>query len=1322
MGPSSNTQTVQKCLVSSLRVASWNTNTLGDENSLTLLFGSLHGYDPNIICVQETLLTDEMCDAFQMQGFVPYCTPATSTKPRKGENRGLMILVKSDLLVDKEHPKGSLQMGPDTETLSIRVKTSEGWYIVNNVYIHQGAKPQNLVLKPPSTKCITVGDFNSRHEEWEPETRSPPSDTGMGNRLNALIQASPNIVMANTPRIPTTLSDTTLTLSLVSPDLAPAADWQVLLDCSCQPHFATLTTIELAPSSETVSFSPRFIQEKADWNLFQSLTDQSDTGINLQNASLDDKLSNLVGGINQAALKSIPTTKFHDKAKPWECWWFNENCKQAKRNLHIAAKGNLNKLPGSRANLRQVRQQTLETYKQAKHEKWNEICQSLNLGSSLSIHWRRLRWIYNGGCPPQKPLIATAKAMANESMALFSHRSNPANLNLATRMVTESLADARRSQVRIAMESQSPHSDTLFSMVELMSVLLPFKKSSPGEDNITYQMLANLGESMLEQLLALINHSHLERRLPTKWKIIPHVPVPKSTPGEFRPIALLSCIDKVMESMQLARLKFLTGPLHPSLVGGLEGKSTADAVATVVGMASDARYKRSGPRTLNLMHCYAIFIDYEKAFELADPDSILHLLAVDKGIKGHLLGWLKDFLQNRKGYTRVQGEESDIFPLYQGTPQGSVLSPFLFNILMDKVLSVLDRSLTKDRAFKITMVAYADDLVLISNHADAPHLLSSALSKLETVSTILGLQINSSKTKAMAWTRSHFFPPFAFHIYNKQVEWVRSFKYLGVVLDDNLSFTLHAKHVCSRANKRISILKHLAGSPYGATQQTLLHYYKACIRPILEYGSIAMSIACPSAIKRIESIQNTALRIALRLPQHARTKFVRAEAGCPAMDDRFKTLAMVTWTKIRSSPESHPFHQSNKDMHTSTHLLGKQPSRKTDIPLEMSLMETATHAHIPEVKRAYIKPCNPIISTPSPFSFDIQLPHKAKNSLTPQETEELKESVITRIAEKYDGHYQVYVDGSVDPETGRSSSAFVLHGPGGTFQQAKRVSDFVSSTQAELAAIHQSLEHFQTNPCPLTSVVIHCDSHAAIQSLQRKKRDPLDQQASDILDLAHALKAMHEIIFILHWVPSHIGIPGNEQVDTLVKQALLLPDVNMSLPPTLGQVKSSIRRYLSQTTKDFFGKEATKPVPATSHGMKFSLYLALNPSLKPQGVSSHPPSVSRTLNRLRLDTDSWCYIHRRSCLCAYCGEQFSPSHYLLVCPKTSSPEYREQLTIADHGLPLEEQSMKILKRLGSHPLGTRWLKEIRQHPLSVTCSHPGHINPSPITISIPGGL
>jgi len=62
------------------------------------------------------------------------------------------------------------------------------------------------------------------------------------------------------------------------------------------------------------------------------------------------------------------------------------------------------------------------------------------------------------------------------------------------------------------------------------------------------------------------------------------------------------------------------------------------------------------------------------------------------------------------------------------------------------------------------------------------------------------------------------------------------------------------------------------------------------------------------------------------------------------MDDRANTLAIVTWTKILSFPEYHPFHQSNKD------LLGKQPTRERDITLEMSLMETDMHACIPEVK------------------------------------------------------------------------------------------------------------------------------------------------------------------------------------------------------------------------------------------------------------------------------------------------------------------------------------------------------------------------------------
>ena len=203
----------------------------------------------------------------------------------------------------------------------------------------------------------------------------------------------------------------------------------------------------------------------------------------------------------------------------------------------------------------------------------------------------------------------------------------------------------------------------------------------------------------------------------------------------------------------------------------------------------------------------------------------------------------------------------------------------------------------------------------------------------------------------MAWTHPHFLPSVSSSLYNRKVEWVRSFKYLGVILDDNLSFTLYSQHVCSRAGKRLSIFKQLAVSPYGSTQQTLLHYYKTNIRPILEYG---MSI-CNQAY---ELLQNTALLIALHLPPNARTNFVLAEAGCSLLEDRIKSLAMSTWTKIKSSPSTHKFHQNYTDMHTSMHLHGRTSSGVRYIPLEISLIQTAESTSIPEVRSRITTPNN----------------------------------------------------------------------------------------------------------------------------------------------------------------------------------------------------------------------------------------------------------------------------------------------------------------------------------------------------------------------------
>lgn len=101
----------------------------------------------------------------------------------------------------------------------------------------------------------------------------------------------------------------------------------------------------------------------------------------------------------------------------------------------------------------------------------------------------------------------------------------------------------------------------------------------------------------------------------------------------------------------------------------------------------------------------AIFIDLEKAFELASPNAILAAF-VNKGIKGKLISWIKSFLEGRAARVRFQVKLSTPHSRTNGTPQGSVLSPLLFNVLMEGLLNI-------NYGPGITLLCYADDLALV---------------------------------------------------------------------------------------------------------------------------------------------------------------------------------------------------------------------------------------------------------------------------------------------------------------------------------------------------------------------------------------------------------------------------------------------------------------------------------------------------------------------------------------------------------------------------------------------------------------------------------
>jgi len=1285
---------------------------------MTNLLGSIHGHSPNIICIQETLLTEAEVKKFTISGFQVFTSPADSTQPNATQKRGLLTLVSKDLIAKQVPDSCGSFSGDLVETLSVEVMTTQGPILIQNVYVHHENDHKTLQFKLVKGKHLITGDFNARCSLWETYSQAPTS-TPRGNKINSLLQHNPSFVLCNSPGVPTTINNTTLTLSIVSAELCAVTDWMVLSDCVGSPHIATSTSVNIAPPSVAPPFKSKPILEKADWDEFQRLSDISNEieDYLAPNVPLEDLCHSIVDTIEEASFRAIPRTKEHSSAPPYQCWWFNEECKRAKSKLNKAVSDNRKNRPGSRVNLRKVKAEVSNIFETAKHKKWNQICQSLDLSSSLGSHWRRLRWLYNGGTPPKPFLVnlAEAKCTADSAMQNFSDRSHRYNLSQATKLVLDELNPIREQAINLAINDLSGLCSDPLTLEELDEALVLAKNSTPGEDDVLYAYLAHIGRATRLQILHLYNRSLFLKRSPKQWKIIPIVPIPKKEAGEFRPIALLSCLAKVMERVILNRLKFLIGPLHPNLMGCTKGKGTTDAIATLTKMASDAKHRRSGPKTNSLKHCLAVFIDFEKAFELANITSLLDILCTDKGIKGNILGWLKDYLLGREGYTMVQGVKSEVMPLFQGTPQGSVLSPFLFNIIIDKLLNMIYKSLPPETSKNVVVNSYADDIVLVSNHWNAKNSLDLALHGLELASMVLGLKVNLKKTKAMAWNHSHNFPNFHYTMYQTKIEWVRTFKYLGVTFDDNLSFVKHVDDIIYRAGKRLNVLKHLAGSPFGATQKTLLHYFKSCIRPILEYGSVALLIACPSSMKRLESFQNTALKIALRVPSHTRTKLVLIESGCSSLEDRLSYLSVVAMAKIKAFSESHPYFQSGREMHLSPHLLGTKTKHNRDLPLDLVMDRLESFYNIPAVTPLHLPadpPTMPHIR--KSLVFDIKPLPKSKLSLSESEVLKISSDRTQYIQNTFSSYLQLYVDGSKHPETRLAGAGIYGEKDSLKFREHYRLSNGISSTQAELAAIYLALIYIRDHELTFCNNVIHCDSLSALLTLKYYYPNPLESQAQQIFQLLKELHVNPNFRLTFHWTPSHINIEGNEIADRQAALGMNLANITYCTPATLGQVKSTFKEVLTKETIKWFKQQEDDSA--------YNNYASINFSLKAPPQVSPDPCTQQWVNRLKLETDLWCYQHNNHNVCGYCNYPFSSIHYFIQCPITASPDFLECLSNEQHNGSPKSKAQIILSNINKDQYKKWIIKGLQKHFPKVRCTHPEHGLITSSFLEIPKGI
>ncbi len=206
-----------------------------------------------------------------------------------------------------------------------------------------------------------------------------------------------------------------------------------------------------------------------------------------------------------------------------------------------------------------------------------------------------------------------------------------------------------------------------------------------------------------------------------------------------------------------------------------------------------------------------VLFDIEKAYDMVWKEGLLIKLN-QMGINGNLFNWIMDFLKERKIQVRVGKDYSDTYIIDNGTPQGSVCSPVLFNIMINGIFEEIGRSL------------YADDGALWIRGRNLSYLekkMQKAIDIVESWTNQWGFRLSVAKTQVICFSKKKKTPEVKLKLYEQILEQVSIIRYLGVWMDSKLTFGIHIQKVINKCKKGVNVLRCLAGLDWGATIHSL---------------------------------------------------------------------------------------------------------------------------------------------------------------------------------------------------------------------------------------------------------------------------------------------------------------------------------------------------------------------------------------------------------------------------------------------------------------------------------------------------------------------
>ena len=222
-----------------------------------------------------------------------------------------------------------------------------------------------------------------------------------------------------------------------------------------------------------------------------------------------------------------------------------------------------------------------------------------------------------------------------------------------------------------------------------------------------------------------------------------------------------------------------------------------------------------------------------------------------------------------------------------GVPQGSILGPLLFAIYINDLPKVLQNTM---------VTLFADDTALYCSSQSARDLQTMLNQDLDRLAQWLyehklTLTVSKSKFTLIGGPRKlNTLEEFTLTIKEEELDSVNSYRYLGVIINENLSWTDQVDYIKNKVSQRLGVLQRIKHLPTDTREL----FVKAMVLPILDYADVTWGDKSNTTLmNNIQLLQNKAAKLILNMPKHSSATEALDRLGWDTLEKKAKISSTI---------------------------------------------------------------------------------------------------------------------------------------------------------------------------------------------------------------------------------------------------------------------------------------------------------------------------------------------------------------------------------------------------------------------------------------------